>query len=52
MSDDWDIRKLTCIYRTGDNLISTNESAFKQGDFCINQFLSATHDSLDYGFYS
>ena len=35
-----------------NNLISSNQSGFKQGDSCINQFLSITHDiyqSLDQG---
>ena len=33
-----------------NNLISPNQSGFKQGDSCINQLLSITHDicqSLD-----
>ena len=35
-----------------NNLISSNESGFKQGDSCINRLLSITHDiyqSLDQG---
>ena len=35
-----------------NDLISSNQSGFKQGDFCINQLLSITHDiyqSLDQG---
>ena len=27
-----------------NNLISSNQSGFKQGDSCINQLLSITHD--------
>ena len=36
-----------------NNLISPNQSGFKQGDFCINQLLAITHDifqSLDQGY--
>ena len=36
-----------------NNLISSNQSGFKQGDSCISQFLSMTHDiyqSLDPGY--
>ena len=36
-----------------NNLISSNQSGFKQGDSCINQLLSITHDiyqSLDQGY--
>ena len=36
-----------------NNLISLNRSDFKQGDSCINQLLSITHDiyhSLDEGY--
>ena len=36
-----------------NDLISSNQSGFKQGDFCINQLLSITHDiyqSLDQGY--
>ena len=35
------------------NLISPSQSGFKQGDSCINQLLSITHDacqSLDQGY--
>ena len=36
-----------------NNLISSNQSGFKQGDTCINQVLSLTHEiyqSLDQGY--
>ena len=36
-----------------NDLISSNQSGFKQGDSCINQLLSITHDiyqSLDQGY--
>ena len=36
-----------------NNLISSNQSGFKQGDSCINQLLSITHDiyqSIDQGY--
>ena len=36
-----------------NDLISSNQSGFKQGDSCINQLLSLTHDiyqSLDQGY--
>ena len=36
-----------------NDLISSNQSVFKQGDSCINQLLSITHDiyqSLDQGY--
>ena len=36
-----------------NGLISSNQSSFKQGDSCINQLLSITHDiyqSLDQGY--
>ena len=36
-----------------NDLISSNQSGFKQGDYCINQLLSITHDiyqSLDQGY--
>ena len=55
MLDNWDVGKMTCNHRTDDDLLSTNESTFKQGDSCINQFLAATYkmcNSFDYGFYS
>lgn len=32
-------------YIVKNNLIFENQSAFKQGDSCINQLLSITHDS-------
>ena len=35
------------------DLISSNQSGFKQGDSCVNQILSITHDiyqSLDQGY--
>ena len=32
-----------------NDLISSNQSGFKQGDSCINQLLSITHD-LDQGY--
>ena len=38
---------------TENDLISSNQSGFKQGDSCINQLLSITHDiyqSLDQGY--
>ena len=38
---------------TKNDLISSNQSGFKQGDSCINQLLSITHDiyqSLDQGY--
>ena len=40
------------FFREND-LISSNQSGFKQGDSCINQLLSITHDiyqSLDQGY--
>ena len=36
-----------------NDLMSSNQSSFKQGDSCINQILSITHDiyqSLDQGY--
>ena len=36
-----------------NDLISSNQSGFKQGDSCINQLLSITHDiyqSIDQGY--
>ena len=40
-------------YFIGNELISSSQSGFKQGDLCINQLLSMTHDiyqSFDNGF--
>ena len=31
-----------------NDLISSNQSGFKQGDSCINQLLSITHDICQY----
>ena len=31
-------------YLTANNLISTSQSGFKLGDFCINQLSSITHE--------
>ena len=35
-----------CPYHNDDTLISLNESGFKPGNFCINQFLSITHEII------
>ena len=38
---------------TENNLIYSNQSRFRSGDFCVNQLLAITHDiynSLDEGF--
>ena len=45
MLDNWGVGKMTCNHRTDDNLISTNESTFKQGDSCFYQLpiKSVTH---------
>ena len=40
-------------YLIDNNLISSHQSSFKVGDFCINQLLSITHEiykSFDEGF--
>lgn len=40
-------------YLIGNNPMSQNQSSFKQGDSCINQFLSITYEiynSFDNGF--
>ena len=33
-----------CSFFRENDLISSNQSGFKQGDSCINQLLSITHD--------
>ena len=37
-----------CSFFTENDLISSNQSGFKQEDSCINQLLSITHDIYQY----
>ena len=36
----------TCHYRIDNNLISLNQSDFKEGGFCINQLLPIAHEKI------
>ena len=40
------IYNVPCPYYNDDTLISLNQSGFKPGNFCINQFLSITHEII------
>ena len=49
-SSSFQKKYLNVLFFLENDLISLNQSSFKQGDYCINQLLSITHDiyqSLD-----
>ena len=49
-SSSFQQKYLNVLFFLENDLISLNQSSFKQGDYCINQLLSITHDiyqSLD-----